>query len=171
MAGIPHPKTLADKIALVTGASSGIGRATALELAWRGAKVVASARRKSELDSLVAEIKKHGLEATAVVADVNVETSVSDLIATAVRIYGRLDIAFNNAGTEGQFTPFVDQTNEIYNTIFNANVRGVFWSMKYEAKTMLLKAAARLSTMLRWAGLSAFPMPRFTSPASMLCLA
>ena len=101
MAGIPHPKTLADKVALVTGASSGIGRASALELAWRGAKVLASARRKSELDTLVAEIKKHGLEATAVVADVNVETSVSDLIATAVRIYGRLDIAFNNAGTEG----------------------------------------------------------------------
>ena len=68
MAGIPHPKTLADKVALVTGASSGIGRATALELAWRGAKVVASARRKSELDTLVAEIKKDDLEATAVVA-------------------------------------------------------------------------------------------------------
>jgi NAD(P)-dependent dehydrogenase (short-subunit alcohol dehydrogenase family) len=141
-------------------------------LSWPGAERRSSpARRKSELDTLVAEIKKDDLEATAVVADINVETSVSDLIATAVRIYGRLDIAFNNAGTEGQFTPFVDQTNEIYNTIFNANVRGVFWSMKYEAKTMLLKAAARLSTMLRWAGLSAFPMPRFTSPASMLCLA
>ena len=157
MAGIPHPKTLADKVALVTGASSGIGHATALELAWRGAKVVASARRKNELDTLVAEIKKHGLEATAVVADINIETSVSDLIATAVRIYGRLDIAFNNAGTEGQFTPFVDQTNEIYNTIFNANVRGVFWSMKYEAKTMLAQGSGTIINNASMGGVIGFP--------------
>ena len=70
-------KSEISKVALVTGASSGIGRAAALELAWRGAKVVASARRKSELDTLVAEIKKDDLEATAVVADINIETRFS----------------------------------------------------------------------------------------------
>jgi NAD(P)-dependent dehydrogenase (short-subunit alcohol dehydrogenase family) len=128
---------LDNKVALVTGASSGIGRATALELARRGAKVIVSARRQSEIDQLVAQIKAEGFEATAVKADVNLEQDVIDLVATTIKTYGRIDIAFNNAGTEGEFTPFVDQSNKVYDTIFNANVRGVFWSMKYEAKAML----------------------------------
>lgn len=131
------PQTLAGKVALVTGASSGIGRASAIELARRGAKVVVSARRQGEIEALAAEIKRAGGEATAVVADINVEQSVIDLIAKTLSIYGRIDIAFNNAGTEGEFTPFIDQSNEVYDTIFNANVRGVFWSMKHEAKAML----------------------------------
>lgn len=130
-------KVLSGKVALVTGASSGIGRATAVELARRGAKVVASARRQSEIEALVAEIAEEGYEATAVVADINVEQDVIDLIAKTISTYGRIDVAFNNAGTEGEFTPFVDQSNEVYDTIFNANVRGVFWSMKHEAKAML----------------------------------
>jgi NAD(P)-dependent dehydrogenase (short-subunit alcohol dehydrogenase family) len=94
-------KTLEGKVALVTGASSGIGRATAIELARRGAKVIASARRGAEIETLVAEIKSEGFEATAVVADVNVEQSVIDLVAKTISTYGRIDIAFNNAGTEG----------------------------------------------------------------------
>jgi NAD(P)-dependent dehydrogenase (short-subunit alcohol dehydrogenase family) len=130
-------RTLDNKVALVTGASSGIGRATALELARRGAKVIVRARRQSEIDQLVAQIKAEGFEATAVKADVNLEQDVIDLVATTIKTYGRIDIAFNNAGTEGEFTPFVDQSNKVYDTIFNANVRGVFWSMKYEAKAML----------------------------------
>jgi len=130
-------RTLAGKVALVTGASSGIGRAAAIELARRGAKVVVSARRQSEIDALAGEIKREGNEATAVVADINVEHDVIDLVAKTIVSYGRIDIAFNNAGTEGEFTPFVDQSNEVYDTIFNANVRGVFWSMKHEAKAML----------------------------------
>ncbi|WNJ82196.1 glucose 1-dehydrogenase (plasmid) [Cedecea neteri] len=130
-------QTLSGKIALVTGASSGIGRAAAIELARRGAKVVASARRRSEIDALVAEIRSEGFEATAIVADINIEQDVIDLVAATISTYGRIDVAFNNAGTEGEFTPFVDQSNEVYDTIFNANVRGVFWSMKHEAKAML----------------------------------
>ena len=105
------PQTLAGKVALVTGASSGIGRATALELARRGAKIVASARRSTAIESLVAQIRKEAFEATAVTADINVEQDVIDLVATTIATYGRIDIAFNNAGTEGEFTPFVDQTN------------------------------------------------------------
>jgi NAD(P)-dependent dehydrogenase (short-subunit alcohol dehydrogenase family) len=123
---------MSGRVAVVTGASSGIGAATALELARRGAKVVASARRRPEIESLVAQIKSEGLEATAIVADVNVEQEVIDLVSATIKTYGRLDIAFNNAGTEGEFTPFVDQSNQVYDTIFNANVRGVFWSMKHE---------------------------------------
>jgi NAD(P)-dependent dehydrogenase (short-subunit alcohol dehydrogenase family) len=134
---ITAPQTLAGKVALVTGASSGIGRATAIELARRGAKVIASARRQPEIETLAAEIKQQGYEATAVVADINIEQDVIDLVARTIATYGRIDIAFNNAGTEGEFTPFVDQSNEAYNAIFNANVRGLFWSMKYETKAML----------------------------------
>ncbi|WP_025856437.1 SDR family NAD(P)-dependent oxidoreductase [Pseudomonas sp. CHM02] len=137
MSTLEAPQTLTGKVALVTGASSGIGRATAFELARRGAKVVASARRQSELEALVADIKGAGYEATAVVADINVEQDVIDLVAKTISTYGRIDIAFNNAGTEGAFSPFIEQTNETYDTIFNANVRGIFWSMKHEAKAML----------------------------------
>jgi NAD(P)-dependent dehydrogenase (short-subunit alcohol dehydrogenase family) len=156
MSDKPYPYPLENKVALVTGASSGIGRAAAIELARRGAKVVASARRKNEIDALVAEIKKQGLEATAVVADINVEKSVSDLVVATVKTYGRLDIAFNNAGTEGQFTPFVDQSNEVYDTIFNANVRGVFWSMKHEAKTMLAQGSGTIINNASMGGVIGF---------------
>jgi NAD(P)-dependent dehydrogenase (short-subunit alcohol dehydrogenase family) len=130
-------KTLAGKVAMVTGASSGIGRAAALELARRGAKLIVSARREAEIQALADEIRREGGEATAVVADINVEQDVINLVAKTVDTYGRIDVAFNNAGTEGEFTPFVEQSNDNYDVTFNANVRGVFWSMKHEAKAML----------------------------------
>ncbi|MBC3475012.1 SDR family NAD(P)-dependent oxidoreductase [Pseudomonas taiwanensis] len=149
-------KTLEGKVALVTGASSGIGRATAIELARRGAKVVASARRSSELMALVDEIKSEGFEATAVVADINVEQDVIELVDTTVSTYGRIDIAFNNAGTEGEFTPFIDQTTEIYDQIFNANVRGVFWSMKYQAKMMLAQGSGTIINNASMGGVIGF---------------
>jgi NAD(P)-dependent dehydrogenase (short-subunit alcohol dehydrogenase family) len=98
MAEESQPRTLENKVALVTGASSGIGRAAALELAKRGAKVIASGRRQIELEALIVEIRKMGLEATAIVADINIEKSISDLVATTIQTYGRLDVAFNNAG-------------------------------------------------------------------------
>jgi NAD(P)-dependent dehydrogenase (short-subunit alcohol dehydrogenase family) len=149
-------KTLDGKIALVTGASSGIGRATALELARRGAKVVASARRGSEIDALVAQIKNGGGEATAVMADVNVENQVINLVEKTISTYGRIDAAFNNAGTEGEFTPFIDQSNEVYDTIFNANVRGVFWSMKHEAKAMLAQGHGTIINNASMGGIIGF---------------
>jgi len=149
-------KTLDGKIALVTGASSGIGRAAALELARRGAKVIASARRGAEIEDLVAEIKKDGFEATAVVADVNIEQDVIGLVARTISTYGRIDIAFNNAGTEGEFTPFVDQSNDVYDTIFNANVRGVFWSMKHEAKAMLAQGQGTIINNASMGGVIGF---------------
>jgi NAD(P)-dependent dehydrogenase (short-subunit alcohol dehydrogenase family) len=150
------PKTLQGKVALVTGASSGIGRATAIELARRGAKVVASARRAREIEALVADIKRDGFEATAVAADVNVEQSVIDLVAAAISTYGRIDAAFNNAGTEGEFTPFVEQSNEVYDTIFNANVRGVFWSMKHEARAMLAQGSGSIINNASMGGVIGF---------------
>ena len=129
-------KTLEGKVILVTGASSGIGRAAAIELARRGAKVVASARRKAPLDALIAEITKEGHNATAVVADINVEQDVIDLVAKTVATYGRLDAAFNNAGTEGRPGPITDQTAESFAATFETNVLGVLLSMKHEARVM-----------------------------------
>jgi len=149
-------KTLDGKVVLVTGGSSGIGRAAAVELARRGAKVVASARRKAELDALVAQIKSEGGEATGVVADINVEQDVIDLVAKTVATYGRLDAAFNNAGTEGEFSPFVEQSNAAYDTIFNANVRGVFWSMKHEAKVMLAQGSGSIINNASMGGVIGF---------------
>jgi len=150
------PQTLTGKVALVTGASSGIGRASALELARRGAKIVVSARRRAEIESLADEILKQGFEATAVVADINVEKHVIDLVAKTVATYGQIDIAFNNAGTEGEFTPFVEQSNAVYDAIFNANVRGVFWSMKHEAKAMLARGSGTIINNASMGGIIGF---------------
>jgi NADP-dependent 3-hydroxy acid dehydrogenase YdfG len=153
----PPMKTLEGKVA---GASSGIGRVTAIELARPGAKVVASARRGAEIETVSAKIKAEGFEATAVVADVNVEQSIIDLLGKTIDIYGRIDIAFNNAGTEGAFSPFVEQTNETYDTIFNANVRGVFWSMKHEAKAMLAQGGGVIINNASMGGVIGFANAR-----------
>src|SRR5215831_8350764 len=96
---------LSDKVAIITGASSGIGRATALLFAAEGAKVVAGARRKGELEELVAQIRQAGGDAVALAGDVRDESYAQALVDLAVKQYGRLDIAFNNAGTLGEGGP------------------------------------------------------------------
>jgi NAD(P)-dependent dehydrogenase (short-subunit alcohol dehydrogenase family) len=93
------------KVAIVTGASSGIGRATATLFAREGAKVVVGARRGGELDELVAEIEAAGGTAAAVAGDVRSEDYAKTLVETAASRYGRLDVAFNNAGTMGEAGP------------------------------------------------------------------
>ncbi|KGE69218.1 MULTISPECIES: SDR family NAD(P)-dependent oxidoreductase [Pseudomonas] len=131
------PRQLEGKVALITGASSGIGRATAVVLAQRGAKIVAAARRQSELDEVVAEIIAHGGIASSIVVDVTREADIIAMVKFAVDTYGQLDIAFNNAGTEGVFAPLIEQDNARFDLVFEPNVRGVFNCMKYEAKVML----------------------------------
>lgn len=93
---------LVNKVAIVTGASSGIGYATALLFAREGAKVVVSARRQRELDALVAQIEAMGGQAVAVAGDVKDEDLAKALVDTAVTRFGGLDIAFNNAGGTGE---------------------------------------------------------------------
>jgi len=131
------PRQLEGKVALITGASSGIGRAAAVVLAQRGAKIVAAARRQSELDEVVAEITAQGGIAAAIVVDVTREADIIAMVQFAVDTYGQLDIAFNNAGTEGVFAPLIEQDNARFDRVFEPNVRGVFNCMKYEAKVML----------------------------------
>lgn len=124
-------------VAIVTGASSGIGRASAIELAARGARVVVAARHEQELEQLVAGIRDDGGEAIAVRTDITVESDIENLVATTLTEYGSIDILFNNAGTEGVFAPLLEQTSETYDQVFEPNVRGVFLAMKHVGRVML----------------------------------
>jgi NAD(P)-dependent dehydrogenase (short-subunit alcohol dehydrogenase family) len=130
-------KRLEGKVALVTGASSGIGRATALLFAAEGAKVVAGARRASELDRLVTEIQAAGGEAVALAGDVRSEAYAQDLVALAVRRFGRLDIAFNNAGTLGESGPSTGISESGWNEALAINLTGAFLGAKHQVAQML----------------------------------
>jgi NAD(P)-dependent dehydrogenase (short-subunit alcohol dehydrogenase family) len=126
-----------DKVALITGASSGIGRATAEAFAAKGARVVAAARREDELASLVKEIGARGGKATAVKTDVSAAKDVERMVAHAIESFGRLDYAINNAGIEGKLAGITDMTEEEWDKVLNINLKGTFLCMKYEAKAML----------------------------------
>jgi len=129
-----------NKVVLITGATSGIGKVSALAFAKAGAKVVISGRREAEGQAVAAEIKAAGGEATFVKADVSVEADVAALVAKAVAAYGRIDIAFNNAGVEVT-GPIVDATEADYRRAFDINVWGVLTSMKHEIPVMLKQGA------------------------------
>ena len=128
--------TFAGKVALVTGGTSGIGKATAIAFARHGAKVVLSGRREKEGAQVVADIKKLGGEAAFARADVAKEAEVKAMVNFAVDKFARLDIAFNNAGVEWKGT--LDQATEAeYRRIFDINVWGVLNSMRHEIPVML----------------------------------
>jgi NAD(P)-dependent dehydrogenase (short-subunit alcohol dehydrogenase family) len=124
------------KIALVTGGTSGIGKATAIEFARAGAKVVLSGRREKEGAQVVAEIKKLGGEAAFVRADVAKDADVKAMVDFAIDKFGRLDIAFNNAGVEW-VGPLDQATEAEYRRVFDTNVWGVLNSMRQEIPVML----------------------------------
>jgi NAD(P)-dependent dehydrogenase (short-subunit alcohol dehydrogenase family) len=128
---------MSSPVVLITGALTGIGRAAALIFAQEGARVVVSGRRDKEGQALAAELKALGAEAIFVRADVRHEEDVSNLIDQTVKRYGRLDIAVNNAGTEGLRGLVTEQTAESYAATFDSNVLGVLLSMKHELRAML----------------------------------
>jgi len=150
-------KTFSNKVALVTGATSGIGRATALAFAREGAQVVVSGRREKEGNETVALIKKAGGEATWVKTDVTSEAEVAALVAKTLSTYGGLDAAFNNAGVEGKTGSIHEQTVENYHDIMNANVLGVVLSLKHEIAAMLKKGGGAIVNNSSVAGLVGFP--------------
>ena len=129
-------KKLSDKVALVTGGTSGIGKTTAIEFARAGAKVVLTGRREKEGAQVVAEIKKLGGEAAFVRADVAKDADVKRMVDFTVKTFGRLDIAFNNAGVEW-IGPLDQATEAEYRRIFDINVWGVLNSMRHEIPAML----------------------------------
>ncbi len=128
---------LADKVVLVTGASSGIGAAAVRLFALEGAKVVCAARRTERLSAIVADLKDQGLKATAVACDVTDEASVEGAVAAAVDAYGRLDAAFNNAGHGGIRGPIHTLDVAALDRVMAVNLRGVFLCLKHEAAVML----------------------------------
>jgi NAD(P)-dependent dehydrogenase (short-subunit alcohol dehydrogenase family) len=127
-------------VILITGALTGIGRATALAFADSGARIVVSGRREAEGRALEAALRERGAEALFVMADVRHEDSVRNLVDTAVDRFGRIDAAINNAGTEGQPGAIVDQSAESYAATFDTNVLGTLLSMKHELRIMQKQA-------------------------------
>lgn len=125
-------QALGGQVALVTGGGSGIGRSAALALAQAGARVVVAGRRVAAGEETVRQVTEAGGEAAFVRADVRREADVAGLVQKTVKRFGRLDIAFNNAGTEGALRPLTEATEPEYETVFDTNVRGVWLSMKYQ---------------------------------------
>jgi len=150
-------KTFTNKVALVTGATSGIGRATAIAFAREGAQVVVSGRREKEGNETVALIHQSGGEATFVQTDVASGAAVAALVAKTLSAYGRLDAAFNNAGVEGKPGPIHEQTLENYHNIMNANVLGVVLSLKHEIGAMLKNGGGAIVNNSSVGGLVGFP--------------
>jgi NAD(P)-dependent dehydrogenase (short-subunit alcohol dehydrogenase family) len=124
-------------VVLITGALTGIGRATALAFAREGAQLVVSGRRKEEGQKLVAELRELGADAEFVQSDVRREAEIRSLVDKTVARFGRLDVAVNNAGTEGTPGPVTEQTAETYAAAFDTNVLGTLLSMKHEIRVMV----------------------------------
>ncbi len=126
-----------DPVVLITGALTGIGRATALAFANEGGRIVASGRHDAEGQELVAELRKLGAEAEFLRSDVRHEDEVRSLVGQTVARFGRLDVAVNTAGTEGKPGPVTAQSAESYAATFDTNVLGTLLSMKHELRVML----------------------------------
>ncbi|MFB2983949.1 SDR family oxidoreductase [Microseira sp. BLCC-F43] len=148
---------LVGKVALITGGSSGIGRATALAFAKEGAKVVVASRRTLEGEETAQLIKDIGGEAFFVKTDVAKAVEVEALVNKTVATYGRLDIAFNNAGIEGPIKTLVEQTEEEFDSIIDINLKGLWLSMKYEILEMLKLGGGTIVNTSSISGLVGMP--------------
>jgi NAD(P)-dependent dehydrogenase (short-subunit alcohol dehydrogenase family) len=155
---------LKDKVALVTGGTSAIGRATAIAYAKQQAKVVVVGRRIDEGEETVRLIQEAGGEAFFVQSDVTKEADVKAMVDKAVGVFGRLDIAFNNAGMVGENPSLIEQTEAEYDRIMNVNVKGVWLSMKYEIAQMLKQGSGAIVNTSSGAGVVALPgVPLYTA--------
>jgi NAD(P)-dependent dehydrogenase (short-subunit alcohol dehydrogenase family) len=149
---------LSGKVAIVTGASSGIGRAAARLFAAEGAKVVVGARREAELKELVREIKAAGGEALALAGDVQSEQYAKDLVAAAVKSYGRLDIAFNNAGTLGPIGPSTEVDAAAWNEALAVNLTSAFLGAKHQIPALIKQGGGSIIFTSTFVGYTAsFP--------------
>ena len=149
---------LHNKVALITGASGGIGHATANLFAVEGAKLVLGGRREAELAGLVEEIEAEGGDAVALAGDVRSEAYAKALVALAVEKFGRLDIAFNNAGTLGEEGPSTDVSETSWNETIAINLTGSFLGAKHQIAEMLKRGAGSVIFTATFVGYSfAFP--------------
>ncbi len=145
-----------ERVALVTGAGSGIGRATAVAFARAGARVVVSDRDAAGGEQTVASIRSAGGDALFVRADVAVARDVEALVARAMHAYGRLDFAFNNAGIEGKQALTADTSEEDWDRIIAVNLKGVWLCMKHEIPRMLTGQGGAIVNCSSVAGLVGF---------------
>lgn len=137
---------LSEKVAIVTGASSGIGRATAALFAREGARVVVGARRQAELDRLVEQTRRSGGEAVALAGDVGSEAYAEALVACAIGAFGRLDVAFNNAGVLGSATAATDISLAEWSSIMSTNLTGGFLCAKHQLPELLKTGGSMIFT-------------------------
>jgi NAD(P)-dependent dehydrogenase (short-subunit alcohol dehydrogenase family) len=133
-----------NQIVLVTGALTGIGRAAAIGFAKEGAKVVVSGRHDDKGQELADELRGLGADAEFIKADVRREEDVKNLVEQTVKLFGRLDVAVNNAGTEGKPGPIVEQSADTYAATFDTNVLGVLLCLKHEMRVMLEQKAGSI---------------------------
>jgi NAD(P)-dependent dehydrogenase (short-subunit alcohol dehydrogenase family) len=155
-------KLLLDKVALVTGGASGIGRETALLMASEGARVAVCDRDATNGPKVVAEIEACGGQAMFCAADVADSEQVQAAVAAVVARFGRIDCAFNNAGIEGDFCQTADYDEADFARVFAINVTGVFLCMKYELREMLrtgggtIVNTASITGLIGWRGAPAY---------------
>jgi NAD(P)-dependent dehydrogenase (short-subunit alcohol dehydrogenase family) len=137
---------LQDKVAIITGGTSGIGRETAVLFAGAGAKVVVAGRRENEGNETVSLIEAGGGIGCFVQTDVSKAGDVEELVKKTVATYGKLDLAFNNAGIEGEWVPIVEQTEESWDQTIDINLKGVWLCLKYEIQQMLTQGSGERSS-------------------------
>src|SRR5271155_4974695 len=144
-------------VVLITGALTGIGRATAGAFAREGARLVVSGRREEDGEALAKELRGLGAEAEFVKADVRKEEDVRNLVDKTIGRFGRLDVAVNNAGTEGQPGPLTEQTAECYRAVFDTNVLGTMLSLKHELRVMRPQRSGSIVNLSSIVGHKALP--------------
>ncbi len=144
------------QVVMITGALAGIGRATALAFANEGANLIISGRKPEIGEALIKEIRGLGIDAEFVLADVRKEEEVKKLIEKTVKRFGRIDVAINNAGTEGKHASLIDETIENYSSTFDTNVLGTFLCLKYELKVMLPQGSGCIINLSSAAGQKGF---------------
>src|SRR5258707_6023012 len=148
--------SFAQKVVLITGGTSGIGRATAVAFAEQGANVVVAGRREAEGAESVRLVEKTGSNGLFVRTDVAVEEQVEAMVARTVEYFGRLDFAFNNAGVAGELSSGgIGNTSEVFNRIMDTNVRCVFFSLKHEIPAILKSGGGAIVNNASLSGLSA----------------
>lgn len=150
-------KKLEGKVAFITGATSGIGEATAKTLASSGVKVVVSGRREALGQRVVDQIRAEGGEATFIVTDVSSEESIGKAISGTIDQYGSLNIGVNNAGIALETLPLADCDGQKLQRMLQTNVMGVFWCMKYEIQQMLKQGSGAIVNLASIAGLNGIP--------------
>jgi NAD(P)-dependent dehydrogenase (short-subunit alcohol dehydrogenase family) len=147
-----------DRTVLITGALTGIGRATAIAFATEGANVVVSGRRPEAGEALASELRELGAQAEFIATDVRYEPEVEHLVEQAVERFGTLDVAVNNAGVDGEMVPFAAITPESFAASFDTNVLGTLLSIKHELRVMESQGSGSIVNLSSIYGQKGFPV-------------